>query len=64
MDKALPYLRCLKCNKKIYANEIRYKENNTISVCPYCNARNIVRFRKGNGEILFTEFRRLDKNEK
>jgi len=60
MNKDLPYLKCLKCGKRIYANEIRYKENNTIVICPHCSARNIVRFHSGRGGVLISEFRRLD----
>lgn len=45
-EKDLGYIICLKCDRKIYADEIKYQENNTIVICPYedCKARNIVRF--------------------
>jgi DNA-directed RNA polymerase subunit RPC12/RpoP len=63
MKKDLPYLRCLSCKRKIYADEIRYRENNTIVICPYCSARNIVKFYKGNGGVLYSEFIKIDEEE-
>lgn len=60
MNKDLPYLKCLKCGKRIYADQIEFRENNNIVVCPHCSARNIVSFHRGDGGILMIEFHKLD----
>lgn len=64
MKKDLSYLECLKCGRKIYADVIKYQENNTIVVCPYkdCRARIKVRFIGGNGKPIDIKFIGLDEN--
>lgn len=67
-NKNLPYLNCLnlKCKKPIYADEIKYHDNNTTVICPHCGAKILVHLSKPKEDgPLFTEFIRvLDKSEK
>lgn len=60
MNKDLPYLKCLKCGERIYADQIEFSENNNIVVCPHCSSRNIASFHSGDGGILMIEFHKLD----
>ena len=58
-NESLPYLNCLnpKCKKPIYADEIKYHDNNTTVTCPHCDAKILVRFNKPKKDSpLFTEF--------
>lgn len=35
-EKNLGYKKCLRCGEKIYADEIKYFNNNTKTICPHC----------------------------
>ena len=63
-SKNLPYLNCLnpECKKPIYADEIKYYDNNTTVICPHCGVKILVNLSKKDDGPLFTEFIRvLDK---
>jgi DNA-directed RNA polymerase subunit RPC12/RpoP len=36
------YILCLKCNKKIYTDEIKFADNNSKVICPHCNCKMLV----------------------
>lgn len=67
-NKNLPYLNCLnsECKKPIYADEIKYHDNNTTVTCPHSDAKILVHLNKPKEDgPVFTEFIRvLDKSEK
>ena len=64
-NESLPYLNCLnpECKKPIYADQIKYHDNNTTVICPRCGVKILVHLSKPKDDgPLFTEFIRvLDK---
>lgn len=67
-NENLFYLNCLnpECKKPIHADEIKYFDNNTTTICPHCGVKILVHFNKPDKDgPVFTEFIRvLDKSEK
>jgi len=41
-DKNPSYVLCLKCNNKIYVDEIKFADNNSKVICPHCNCKMLV----------------------
>jgi len=61
-NKNLPYLNCLnpECKKPIYADEIKYHDNNTTVICPHCGVKMLVHLSKPKEDgPLYTEFIRV-----
>jgi hypothetical protein len=41
-DEKQSYVLCLKCNKKIYINEVKFADGNSKVICPHCNCKMLV----------------------
>jgi ssDNA-binding Zn-finger/Zn-ribbon topoisomerase 1 len=57
------YRKCLKCGKKIYADEIKYFDNNTKTICPHCGVTmSIYIDNKETDKVRMTIFKRIIKD--
>jgi predicted RNA-binding Zn-ribbon protein involved in translation (DUF1610 family) len=41
-EKNAEYKKCLKCGEKIHADEIKYFDNNTKTICPHCGVTMLI----------------------
>lgn len=41
-EKNAEYKKCLKCGEEIYADEIKYFDNNAKTICPHCGVTMLI----------------------